>query len=343
MAKVGVFGHSRGTLSGLGAAAGSTTWGVAKEPRVRAVMGMASAGTAAASLQPNLSDIRIPTLIVAGGRDLNSPLLTVNRPMYDQIGCPVGQSGCANPSTEKRLLVLPDAHHRTFLSTFCDQLQASGAVVKAVGSRAILDAHTFNALVTNNNSGNAVDYCPLSAFTTPVDIRPLITNFDFATRSVPTTGLSQDTVTQDMASEAISFFTTELAAAAGGEVGGTVPATLSLTLGPAPSLGAFTPGVNGTYTATGTANVISSAGDAALSVMDPSPTATGRLVNGAFSLTAPLLVGGNPLPTVVKTWTQPTSNEAVQIAYSQSIGASEPLRTGTYSKTLTFTLSTTRP
>ena len=44
MAKVGVFGHSRGTLSGLGAAAGSTTWGVAKEPRVRAVMGMASAG-----------------------------------------------------------------------------------------------------------------------------------------------------------------------------------------------------------------------------------------------------------------------------------------------------------
>ena len=42
------FGHSRGTLSGLGAAAGSTTWGVAKEPRVRAVMGMASGGTMAA-------------------------------------------------------------------------------------------------------------------------------------------------------------------------------------------------------------------------------------------------------------------------------------------------------
>ena len=70
----------------------------------------------------------------------------------------------------------------------------------------------------------------------------------------------------------------------------------------------------GTYTATGTATVISSAGDAALSVADPSPMATGRLVNGAFSLTAPLLVAGNPLPTAVKTWTAPTSNEAVQIA-----------------------------
>ena len=122
-----------------------------------------------------------------------------------------------------------------------------------------------------------------------------------------------------------------------------MPATLSLTLGPAPSFGAFTPGVNGTYTATGTANVISSAGDAALSVADPSATATGRLVNGTFSLASPLLVGGNPLPTTVKTWTGPTSNEAVQLAFSQSIGANEALRTGTYSKTLTFTLSTTSP
>ena len=101
--------------------------------------------------------------------------------------------------------------------------------------------------------------------------------------------------------------------------------------------------MNRTYTATGTANVISTAGDAALSVADPSTTAPGRLVNGAFSLASPLLVGGNPLPAVVKTWTGPASNDPVQIAFSQSIGANEALRTGTYSKTLTFTLSTTNP
>ncbi len=31
------------------------------------------------------------------------------------------------------------------------------------------------------------------------------------------------------------------------------------------------------------------------------------------------------------------------ISFKQSIGATDPLRTGTYSKTLTFTLSTTNP
>ena len=42
-------------------------------------------------------------------------------------------------------------------------------------------------------------------------------------------------------------------------------------------------------------------------------------------------------------WAGPTSNEAVAIAFKQSIKANDPLRTGTYSKTLTFTLSTTQP
>ena len=43
------------------------------------------------------------------------------------------------------------------------------------------------------------------------------------------------------------------------------------------------------------------------------------------------------------TWTAPTSNESVGITFKQLIKANDPLRTGTYSKTLTFTLSTTQP
>ena len=43
------------------------------------------------------------------------------------------------------------------------------------------------------------------------------------------------------------------------------------------------------------------------------------------------------------TWSGPVSNDAVTIAFKQHIGATEPLRTGAYSKTLTFTLSTTSP
>ena len=68
-------------------------------------------------------------------------------------------------------------------------------------------------------------------------------------------------------------------------VGGTVPATLSLTLGAPATFGAFTPGVAKDYTASTTADVVSTAGDAALTVSEP-----GHLTNGAFSLPSPLEV-----------------------------------------------------
>ena len=60
-----------------------------------------------------------------------------------------------------------------------------------------------------------------------------------------------------------------------------MPATLALTLGPGRmQFGAFTPGLDKEYTATTSANVISTAGDATLSVSDPTVT----LMNGAFAL-----------------------------------------------------------
>jgi hypothetical protein len=138
-----------------------------------------------------------------------------------------------------------------------------------------------------------------------------------------------------------------------GTVGGTVPATLSLTLGPAASFGSFVPGLARDYDASTSATVTSTAGDATLSVADPSATAPGHLVNGSFALAQPLKAAashlGSPLgtltavPTTLLTYSAPVSNDAVTLAFRQSIGASEPLRTGTYAKTLTFTLSTTTP
>ncbi len=92
------------------------------------------------------------------------------------------------------------------------------------------------------------------------------------------------------------------------------------------------------YSASTSANVISTAGDATLSVADPSAVATGHLVNGTFALPSPL--GGLG---VVKTWAAPVSNDPVTIPFTQHIGATDALRTGSYSKTLTFTLSTTTP
>jgi alpha-L-rhamnosidase len=116
-------------------------------------------------------------------------------------------------------------------------------------------------------------------------------------------------------------------------VGGSVPATLSLTLGGAPSFGAFAPGVERTYSASMSADVVSTAGDAALSVSDP-----GHLANGAFSLPDALQVSFSK-----SGWTAPVSHDAVTIAFSQHIGADDALRTGAYSKALRFTLSTTTP
>jgi hypothetical protein len=126
-------------------------------------------------------------------------------------------------------------------------------------------------------------------------------------------------------------------------VGGAVPATLSLTLGTPAAFGPFTPGVAKDYTASTTATVISTAGDATLTASDPSPTAPGRLVNGTFALASPLQVAGTPLPSTVKTYAAPVSNDSAAIDFKQPIAANEPLRTGTYAKTLTFTLSTTNP
>ncbi|HEX6026317.1 MAG TPA: M14 family zinc carboxypeptidase [Solirubrobacter sp.] len=143
-----------------------------------------------------------------------------------------------------------------------------------------------------------------------------------------------------------------------GEVSGTVPATLSLALSGPATFAPFTPGVDGTYDASTTANVISSAGDGVLSVSDPSATNTGKLVNGSFTLAQPLQasatsaagtgaafapVGGSANPTSVLTYGGPTSNDQVTLNFRQAIGRTEALRTGAYSKTLTFTLSTTQP
>lgn len=141
-----------------------------------------------------------------------------------------------------------------------------------------------------------------------------------------------------------------------GTVSGSVPATLALSLGAPAAFGAFTPGLAKDYVATSSATVLSTAGDAALSVVDPSTSAPGHLVNGSFTLPQPLsaralnaantgslfgTVSGTPL--TVLTYGAPVSNDAVTLEFKQPIAAGDALRTGTYAKTLTYTLSTINP
>ena len=132
--------------------------------------------------------------------------------------------------------------------------------------------------------------------------------------------------------------------------------TLALTLAPAANLGTFQPGVAQNYDTAVTATVLSSAGDASLSVSDPSATAPGHLVNGSFAMPQALQANAtdaaNPTsafapiaanPVTLLTYPGPVTNDQVTIGIRQPIAADDGLRTGAYSKTLTFTLSTTTP
>ena len=62
---------------------------------------------------------------------------------------------------------------------------------------------------------------------------------------------------------------------------------------------------------------------------------------GTGSAFAP--IGGSSNPLSILTYNAPVSNDTVTIAFQQNIAANDALRTGSYSKTLTFTLSTTTP
>ena len=133
---------------------------------------------------------------------------------------------------------------------------------------------------------------------------------------------------------------------------------LGLSLAPNASLGAVTPGITKDYTASVTGLITSTAGAAALTVSDPSSTATGRLVNGTYALAQPLQVqasdptrpagafgpvGGTANPLTILTLDSAVSADPVTIGLKQSVSANELLRAGSYTKTLTFTLSSTTP
>jgi len=64
---------------------------------------------------------------------------------------------------------------------------------------------------------------------------------------------------------------------------------------------------------------------------------------GTAASATPTDVGGSAAPTTLLTYNGPISNDGVTVAFRQHINANDALRTGTYSKTLTFTLATTAP
>ena len=143
-----------------------------------------------------------------------------------------------------------------------------------------------------------------------------------------------------------------------GSVGGTVASMLSLTLGSTPSFGAFVPAVARTYDA-------ARRGDRGQHRRRRDAVGLGRrhASTRASSSTARsrwprrygprdqrradqpgLRAGRRARRTTLLTYAAPTFGaESVTLGFRQAIGANDQLRAGNYSKTLTFTLSTTTP
>jgi X-Pro dipeptidyl-peptidase len=210
-------------------------------------------------------------------------------------------------------------------------LVAAGALEPDTTAPAFPTAPKDIDQTTSDPAGAAVSF-PLPVATDDEDPSPVVTcDHESGTKFSVGSTLVTCTATDASGNRTKTSFAILLRVAQ--PVGGTVAATLSLTLGAPASFGAFTPGLAKDYSASTTASVLSTAGDAALSVSDP-----GHLTNGAFSLPQPLQVTMTPA-----SWTAPVSNAMVAIAFTQSIGATDALRTGTYARTLTFTLSTTAP
>ena len=139
----------------------------------------------------------------------------------------------------------------------------------------------------------------------------------------------------------------------GGDVGGAVPATLALTVGGPAAFPAFDAG-RGPRLHRGAdrqrhlhrpASRRSSVADAEHERPRP---ARERRVLPRHAAPGPgegrrVRGGRRRRRSTCSTYTGPVSNDAVPIEFKQSIAANEALRTGTYGKTLTLTLSTTTP
>ena len=155
---------------------------LAREKRVKAIMGLAIGGPPI-TFGADLSNVRVPSLLVAGTLDNTSPQ-AVSVEAFDRIA-----------TRRKAFTPIENATHRSFDSTYCDQTQAAGAIARDNLS-AMLDLHTIQGIVNAPTSGKAMDYCPFSTFTNPTDIRDLVaslTGFDVTLDNVPTTRLTIET------------------------------------------------------------------------------------------------------------------------------------------------------
>ena len=180
-ARVGLLGHSRGTITALAAAGGSIAWNIQPEPRISGIM-MQAIGMPDITGAQDVHEIKIPALFVAGKIDRNTPM-PISVAAFEEM-----------PGTDKALVILERGEHGVYSSQRCAQMQAVGAIYQA-NPRALAEQLLLENILISANSGTALDYCTFDFFVNPVDIRPTVkavTGFDVTPDNVPR---SLDTVT----------------------------------------------------------------------------------------------------------------------------------------------------
>ncbi|WP_270040050.1 PKD domain-containing protein [Solirubrobacter ginsenosidimutans] len=232
-------------------------------------------------------------------------------------------------------------------------LTASAAPTGTIGAG---DTVAFNATATDADNDTLTYAWDFGDTATSTQQNPM------HTYNTPGTFTAKVTVSDGKGGTATKTFTITVElrkVTATTPIGGDVATQLSLNLGSGPaSLGTIVPGIAADYTASVSASITSTAGDAALTVSDPDTVNTGKLVTGTYVLGQPLqvratnaanpntafgAVTGSAAPLTLLSWSRAVSVDPVTVAFKQSVGANEALRAGTYGKTLTFTLSTTTP
>jgi predicted dienelactone hydrolase len=199
----GVLGHSRGTVTALAAAGGSGTWPVVADSRVKAIMGLAI-GARGLTLAAGLANVTVPTVLVAGGRDINTPP-AISEEAFGLIS-----------NADKLFVEITNATHRSFDSTYCAQLQSAGANAKG-NPRAVLDLHTATLVAASapgGISGKAVQYCAERYFRNIEELVASIPNSEFppvigatcVTTSIPCTGPDTEEVKEGVTDIATEFF-----------------------------------------------------------------------------------------------------------------------------------------
>jgi predicted dienelactone hydrolase len=179
MERVGLLSQSRGSLTALAAAAGSTSLNIPAEPRIKAIM-MMTMGARDFMRRIDLGRITVPSLFVASKGDRNGgPQAQMNFSLEAFNAIP--------DSTSKGIVILERAEHASFSSNRCAQMQATGAVLQQE-PRAIGEQLFFENIMLAATSGIPLDYCRFDSFVDPVDIRPLVktvTGLDVTEDTVP--------------------------------------------------------------------------------------------------------------------------------------------------------------